>query len=97
MSLTQQRGEGRNAEQPSQVVTRTLAPNGQPRKVLAASGPTAHPNPADASIGTQPTSLVGVQRDVRRTASNGQPRKGLSLSQPTDRQGQFKNHSFCNR
>ena len=94
----QQAGEGGSTEQPSHVVTRTLAPNGQPRKLLASSTASAPPASTETSIGTQPASAVGFQREIRRTASNGQPRKGLCLTQPVDpRQGQFKSHSFRNR
>ena len=88
----QQAGDDSSIEHPSHVVTRTLAPNGQPRKVLSSTTASAAPASAEASIGTQPASVAGVHREIRRTASNGQPRKGLSLTQHTDpRQGQFKN------
>lgn len=97
LSLAQQRGtDSSTSDQPSHVV-RTLAPNGQPRKLLASSGTSAASPPADDSIGTRPASIVGAQREIHRTASNGQPRKGLSLTRPADGQGMLKNNSFRNR
>lgn len=97
LSLSQQRGTDTSAADKAQQVVRTLAANGQPRKVLAPSASAT----AESSISAQHTtntSPAGTQRDIRRTASNGQPRKGLSLTRPADSiQGQIRNTSFRNR
>ena len=91
LSISQQRHPESSAAEPSQVV-RTLASNGQPRKILAPSGTSVPGAPTEAASGTQPTSIASGQREVRRTASNGQPRKGLSFSRLTEnRQTSFRN------
>jgi hypothetical protein len=84
------------ADESAQTV-RTVAANGQPRKVLPAQVGSVPSATAEASISAQPSLLGDAQREIRRTAFNGQPRKGFSLSRPADSQAQVRNTMFRNR
>jgi hypothetical protein len=95
LSPTNNPSRAHPADQPAQL--RTVAANGQPRKVLQPNSEGSPAATAEGYIPARPAPEAGVAREVHRTASNGQPRKIFLSCYSLDSHGRLRNASFRNR